>query len=108
MFAIARLCCASVVSWMGKLPKRSLQVKNSPDNFHKPRRFQLGLHTAIMELFDIGPWVAISVLSGVFIIFILGVILFIQSAPPTKITLASGPEDSMFHRTAVKYQKALK
>lgn len=71
------------------------------------KRFQFGMRTAIMELFDIGPWVAITVLSIVLVLLIIGVVFFVRSAPPSQITLASGPEGSMFHRTAVRYQKAL-
>lgn len=73
----------------------------------KPRLFRFGLRASIMELFDIGPWIAISVLLGAVAIVVFGILFFIQSAPPSHITIASGPEDSMFHRTAVKYQKAL-
>lgn len=40
-------------------------------------------------------------------IFIAGVIFFVRSAPPTELTISSGPEGSSFHRTANRYVKAL-
>lgn len=60
-----------------------------------------------MELFDLGPTVALTVLLVSGTIFLAGIIFFIQSAPPTKITISSGPEGSIYHGIAEKYQAAL-
>lgn len=71
-----------------------------------PRVYRYGIDT-VMELFDIGPWVALLVLTIVGAVFAAGVYYIIQSAPPSQVTMTSGPEDSSFHRTALRYQKAL-
>lgn len=71
-----------------------------------PRRYRYGVGT-VMELFDIGPFVALTVLAVVAMIVMAGVVFFVRSAPPSEVTISSGPEDSSFHRTALRYQKAL-
>lgn len=71
-----------------------------------PKKYHYGLRT-IMELFDIGPTVAITVLSMTFIIVIAGIIAFIRSAPPSQVTLTSGPDGSSFHRIGLRYAKIL-
>lgn len=70
------------------------------------KEYHFGLRT-IMELFDIGPTVAISVLSIALLVIIGGVVAFVQSAPPSTINFSSGPEDSYFQKTALRYAKAL-
>ncbi len=60
-----------------------------------------------MELFDIGPAIAITALSSAAIIVVVAVIYFIHSAPPTTITISSGPEGSAFQKNALKYAKVL-
>ena len=65
-----------------------------------------GLRT-IMELFDVGPAVAITALTVAALVIFVSVFYFIRSAPPTKIVFASGPEGSVFHQNALKYQKIL-
>jgi hypothetical protein len=61
----------------------------------------------IMELFDVGPAVAISALTGTLLVVGLAMVYFIRSAPPTTITISSGPEGSVFYKTAQKYAKLL-
>ncbi|WP_413288204.1 TAXI family TRAP transporter solute-binding subunit [Bdellovibrio sp. HCB337] len=70
------------------------------------KEYHYGLRT-IMELFDIGPTVAITVLSVAFLVIVGGVIAFFRSAPPSTINFSTGPEDSYFHKTALRYAKAL-
>lgn len=83
-----------------------------PENFESnpenevPREYRYGLRT-VMELFDIGPTVAIAVLSLALFIIIVGLVVFIRSAPPSTLTISSGPEDSYFHKTALRYAKKL-
>ncbi len=70
------------------------------------REYHYGLRT-VMELFDIGPTVAITVLSLATVILIGGLVAFIRSAPPNTLTISSGPADSYFHKTALRYAKRL-
>jgi len=70
------------------------------------RTYHLGLRT-IMELFDVGPAVAITALSASALVLIAAVVYFIKSAPPTTITISAGPEGSIFQRNALKYAKIL-
>lgn len=82
-------------------------MKNEQDESGKASPWRRpGLRT-ISELFDIGPGVAILVLSATAAVIVMGFVLFLRSAPPTKIAISSGPEGSSFHRTALKYAKAL-
>lgn len=60
-----------------------------------------------MELFDIGPAVAISSLTASALIIVGAVLYFIHSAPPTTLTITSGPEGSVFQKNALKYAKIL-
>jgi len=69
--------------------------------------YPFSLRTAIMELFDIGPGVAFTALAISAVIVIAAIIYFVHSAPPTRITISSGPEESTFYKTAQKYAKIL-
>jgi TRAP transporter TAXI family solute receptor len=60
-----------------------------------------------MELFDVGPMIALSSIIASGAIVILAVFLFIHSAPPTTLTITSGPEGSVFQKNALKYAKIL-
>jgi len=60
-----------------------------------------------MELFDIGPTIAISALAGAALILFSAIIYFIHSAPPSTLTISSGPEGSVFQKNALKYAKIL-
>jgi TRAP-type uncharacterized transport system substrate-binding protein len=68
--------------------------------------YPYGLKT-IMELFDIGPAIAITALATATITFTGAVIYFFESAPPTTITISSGPEGSVFFKNAHKYADIL-
>ncbi|MGZ3690727.1 MAG: TAXI family TRAP transporter solute-binding subunit [Pseudobdellovibrio sp.] len=67
---------------------------------------RFGLRT-IMELFDIGPAVAYTVIAVIVFVLALGIVFFIRSAPPSQITITSGPEGSMFNKIAIRYAKVL-
>jgi TRAP transporter TAXI family solute receptor len=69
--------------------------------------YPFGLRTAIMELFDIGPWVAFTALAMATAVLIAALIYFIHSAPPDSLTITSGPEGSQFYKQAEKYAKIL-
>lgn len=68
--------------------------------------FRKGLNT-LMEYFDLGPAVAISIILVSSIILLTGIVFFIRSAPPTELTMISGAEGSIFHGMAKRYAKAL-
>lgn len=71
------------------------------------KTYRKSLNT-LMEYFDLGPTVAMTILIVSSTIILTGIIFFIRSAPPTKLTISAGPEGSIFHGIAVKYEKALK
>ena len=58
---------------------------------HAPKVHPFGLRT-VMELFDVGPTVAITALLAAAAIISASVIYFIHSAPPTMITISSRPD----------------
>lgn len=60
-----------------------------------------------MEIFDLGPTVALTVLCISGILFLTAIVFFVKSAPPSKLTITSGPEGSINHGLALKYQTAL-
>lgn len=62
----------------------------------------------LMELLDVGPKIAIIILSIVVVMIAIGAVLFIRSAPPTKLTMVTGPEGSTFHELGLKYAKEMK
>lgn len=82
------------------------EISDSSNEIDQPKKYNYGLRT-VMELFDIGPTVAIVVLSLALLVVISGVVIFIRSAPPSTLTISSGPEDSYFHKTALRYAKRL-
>lgn len=73
----------------------------------KSKFFRLGLRSSVMEVLDIGPVAAVTLLLVMTTVLVAGIVFFVRSAPPSEITFTSGPEGSMFHRTALRYQKAL-
>lgn len=60
-----------------------------------------------MEYFDLGPTVAFTIIMVSTTIILTGIIFFVRSAPPKELTMISGPEGSIFHGIAQKYQKTL-
>lgn len=70
------------------------------------KTFRKSLNT-LMEYFDLGQTVALTIILVSSIIILTGVVFFVRSAPPTELTITSGPAGSIFHGIAVKYQKAL-
>jgi hypothetical protein len=70
------------------------------------KAYPFGLKT-VMELFDVGPGVAITVLTSALTIVLLAIAYFIHSAPPTEISISTGPEGSIPHKNAMKYAKIL-
>jgi hypothetical protein len=70
------------------------------------KSYPFGLRT-IMELFDVGPGIAITVLTISLVIVLFAVSYFVRSAPPTTITISTGPEGSVFQSNAQKYAKIL-
>ena len=75
----------------------------SPDS---QKTHPFGLRT-LMELFDVGPMIAVTALVAAAAIVVVGVFFFIHSAPPTTITISTGPEGSAFQKNALKYAKVL-
>lgn len=70
------------------------------------KAYRRSLNT-LMEYLDLGPTVALTILLVSATIIFTGIFFFIRSAPPKELTFISGPEGSIFHGIAVKYQKAL-
>lgn len=68
------------------------------------RAYSFGLRT-VTDLFDVGPPVAITVLSTAMGIVLCAMVYFVRSAPPTGITITTGPEGSVFQKQALKYAK---
>jgi hypothetical protein len=60
-----------------------------------------------MDLIDVSPQVAIAALAGVVGVFLLAFVFFVRSAPPSTLTISSGPEGSVFFKNAQKYAKIL-
>ena len=60
-----------------------------------------------MDLFDVGPAAAISVVIAAGIILSFAVVFFIHSAPPTQITISTGPAGGGFEKFAQAYAKVL-
>lgn len=73
---------------------------------HVPKNYPFGLKT-IMELFDIGPAVAITVLSLAALSITGAIFYFFESAPATTLTITTGPEGSVFYKNGMKYAAIL-
>ncbi len=70
------------------------------------KTYRRSLNT-LMEYFDLGPTIALAILLVTSAIILTGIAFFINSAPPSELTITSGPHGSIFHGIAVKYAKAL-
>ena len=79
---------------------------HTPPNVDLPSAHSKGLGY-IMELFDVSAPVAITTFISLILVISVSTYYFIHSAPPTHITISTGPEGSVFHKNAVKYQKIL-
>ena len=62
-----------------------------------------GLLTLITEVFGISRTVSISVFSFVGLVVLAAIFYSVASAPPTTLTITSGPEGSIFYTNACKY-----
>lgn len=71
------------------------------------KAYRKSLNT-LMEYFDLGPTVALTVILVSSAIIFTGIVFFVKSAPPTTLTISAGPEGSIFHGIAEKYEKQLK
>jgi len=70
------------------------------------KTYRKSLNT-LMEYFDLGPTVAFTIILVSTSIILSGIFFFVKSAPPKQLNFISGPEGSIFHGIAQKYQKAL-
>lgn len=71
---------------------------------------QFGLRKVLSiftEVFGLGRAAAISAIIFIIAVIVLGVFLFFYLAPPTTITITTGPEGSTFRRTAERYATIL-
>jgi hypothetical protein len=75
------------------------QMKNTQNSIY-------GLKT-MMDLFGIGPVAGFSILISLFLISFLAGYFFITSAPPSRLTIMTGPEGSTFHKIGQKYADGL-
>jgi NMT1 family protein len=66
-----------------------------------------GILTMTTEIFGVSRAVAIGVLAFTCLVLICAVFFFVHSAPPSTITITSGPEGSVFYTNAFKYSNIL-
>jgi TRAP-type uncharacterized transport system substrate-binding protein len=59
------------------------------------------------EVFGLGRAATLIAAISVFVVLVLGIFLFFHLAPPNTITLTSGPDGSVFSKTAERYAKIL-
>jgi TRAP-type uncharacterized transport system substrate-binding protein len=65
------------------------------------------LRSMFKEVFGLGRAATLIAVMSVFVILVLGIFLFFHLAPPNTITLTSGPDGSVFRKTAERYAKIL-
>ncbi|MCR6656780.1 MAG: ABC transporter substrate-binding protein [Opitutus sp.] len=65
------------------------------------------LVAALIDTFGFSPAVASTVATLLVLLCLISIGWIIQSAPPRKLTITTGPEGSSYHRWARAYQKAL-
>jgi TRAP-type uncharacterized transport system substrate-binding protein len=76
----------------------------------KERQKKFGLQklqSMFTEVFGLGRAAALSAVVLILVVLVLGIFLFFYLAPPSTITITSGPEGSTFRRTAERYAKIL-
>jgi len=59
------------------------------------------------EVFGLGRAATLIAVISVFVVLVLGIFLFFHLAPPNTITITSGPDGSVFSKTAERYAKIL-
>jgi TRAP transporter TAXI family solute receptor len=59
------------------------------------------------EVFGLGRAAVLTAVISIIVVLVLGIFLFFYLAPPSTITITSGPEGSTFRRTAERYAKIL-
>lgn len=82
----------------------TLPKNPSPAPHAIPKHYPFGLRT-LMELFDVGPMIAITALGTAAVMILVAIAYFVHSAPPTTLTISTGPEGSVFQKSALKYAK---
>ncbi len=65
------------------------------------------LQSMFTEVFGLGRAAVLSAVISIIVVLVLGLSLFFYLAPPSTITITSGPEGSTFRRTAERYTKIL-
>jgi TRAP-type uncharacterized transport system substrate-binding protein len=65
------------------------------------------LRSMFTEVFGLGRAATFIAVMSVLVVLVLGIFLFFHLAPPNSITITSGPDGSMFRRTAERYAKIL-
>ncbi|MGA2469054.1 MAG: TAXI family TRAP transporter solute-binding subunit, partial [Thermodesulfobacteriota bacterium] len=65
------------------------------------------LQSMFTEVFGLGRVAVLSAVISIFVVLVVGIFLFFYLAPPNTITITSGPDGSMFRRTAERYAKIL-
>jgi len=71
---------------------------------------KLGLHklqSLFTEVFGLGRAAVLSAVISIIVVLVLGLFLFFYLAPPSTITITTGPDGSTFRRTAERYAKIL-
>jgi hypothetical protein len=86
---------------MNENPKANTKPNQAPSA--APAGAMPGVITMVTEFFGISHAVAIAGLSALILVLIGGIYYFVKSAPPTTITITSGPEGSLFQTNALKY-----
>jgi TRAP-type uncharacterized transport system substrate-binding protein len=65
------------------------------------------LQSMFTEVFGLGRAAVLSAVISILVVLGLGIFLFFYLAPPKTITITSGPDGSMFRKTADRYAKIL-
>jgi TRAP-type uncharacterized transport system substrate-binding protein len=66
------------------------------------------LQSMFTEVFGLGRAAVISTVLSIVVVLALGIFLFFYLAPPKTITIISGPDGSMFRKTAERYATILR
>ena len=75
--------------------------------YKEPNNRSPRLLTPLEENFGLGPKVALAVALGCTLVLALTIFWFFYSAPPTTITITSGPPGSTFETNAIQYAQIL-